>query len=195
MKKDLYKILNNILKVIIIITIVIKLIISDYENIGMLIIAFLLTHYEIILNKLFKIKLNDINNLLMVLFIFLAQYLGSCLNFYDLFSWWDIMLHFISGIIMFLIGIDLYNLINKKQNNSSILTMLLFATFFSFAIGNLWEIWEYTTDAILKLDSQKAGELVGRLALKDTMTDLIAAAFGTVIILVYKILKLRGDKK
>ena len=71
MKKELYKILNNILKVIII-TIAIKLIISNYENIGMLIVAFALTHYEIILNKLFKIKLNNINNLLIVLFIFLT---------------------------------------------------------------------------------------------------------------------------
>ncbi len=195
MKKDLHKILNNILKIIIIVTIVIKLAISNYENIGMLILAFLLTHYEIILNRLFKIKLNNLNNLLIVLFIFLAQYLGSCLNFYDLFSWWDIMLHFISGIIMFLIGIDLYTLINKKQQGTRVLTMLLFAVFFALAIGNLWEIWEYTTDAILKLDSQKAGELVGRLALKDTMTDLIASALGTALILVFKVLKLRGERK
>ena len=35
----------------------------------------------------------------------------------------------------------------------SVLTMLLFALFFSLAIGNLWEIWENTTDAILNLDS------------------------------------------
>lgn len=195
MKKDVYKILNSILKIMIIVTAVIKLANSDYKSVVMLILAFLLTHYEIILNKLFKIKLNNINNLLIVLFIFLAQYLGSCLDFYSLFSWWDIMLHFVSGIIMFLIGIDLYTLINKNQKNTGELTMLLFAVFFALAIGNLWEIWEYTTDGILKMDTQKAGKLVGRLALNDTMMDLITSTLGTVLILVYKILKLKGERE
>lgn len=178
---DICKIIDNILRIIIVLIIIIKLFISQYDGIGMLLLTFLLTFYDLILTKVFKIKLNKSSKIMLSIFIFLAQLLGTCLNFYDKFVWWDIMLHFLSGIMLYFVGINVVLNIFKKYKLDNVNKMLIyiFSVFFALAIGNLWEIYEFLADTILKLNTQRAKNLIGRLALKDTMTDLISSTIGT----------------
>ena len=41
-------------------------------------------------------------------------------------------------------------------------------------------MYEYSVDGILNLDTQRTGELIGRMAFKGTMTDLFSSTIGTI---------------
>ena len=129
---------------------------------------------------------------MITIFIFLAQILGSILHFYDRIALWDIILHFLSGILLFLIGLEVYHNIckNSKKMDNPILKVG-FAICFAFAIGNIWEIIEFCIDGVFDADMQKTGELVGRYAIIDTMSDLISSSVGTLICFVLYLIKHR----
>ena len=128
-------------------------------------------------------KLRTPSKIMLSIFIFLAQCLGTTLDFYNIFPWWDIMLHFSSGILIYFIAIDIILIICKKNKDVKLnkFIICLFAVCFSLAISNLWEIFEFSVDNIFNLDTQKTGELVGKLAIKDTMTDLISSLCSTLL--------------
>jgi hypothetical protein len=42
-------------------------------------------------------------------------------------------------------------------------------------------MYEYLVDGILNLDTQRTSNLIGRLAIEDTMTDLLASTLGTLL--------------
>ena len=189
---DICRIIDYILRIIIILMIIIKLINQQYNDIGILLLTFFLTYYNFAFEKLFKIKLRKSSRFMLTIFIFLAQCLGTSLNFYDKFYSWDLMLHFYSGVLVFMIGLDIYQ---KIYDDKKIILMLLFSGLFSLAIANIWEIMEFSYDGILNMDTQRSGNLVGRLALKDTMTDLIASTSGTIFISIISYIKYYIMKK
>ena len=87
-----------------------------------------------------------------------------------------------------LLGITIVDVLNRSGKISVSLSpgfTAMFAFCFAVALGALWEIYEYSFDALLGLNMQKfrtaqGVELVGREALQDTMEDLIwdaASAF------------------
>lgn len=41
-------------------------------------------------------------------------------------------------------------------------------------------MYEYSVDGILNLDTQRTGELIVRMAIKDTMTDFFSPTIGTI---------------
>jgi len=114
--------------------------------------------------------------LMMLVFIFLAQYLGEIRNFYQIFWWWDLLLHalfIMKGII---------RMEQETTDHRFALFALLFAFSFSITLGTLWEMFEFTGDYILKSNMVKGG-------LEDTSTDLlmkILAAFITSVICYYQ---------
>ena len=188
MIKDTPKKLNNLLKIISLLTVIIYLYYRNYGKVILALMTFILTFYDYLALKLFKIKFNNSNKISITLFIFLSQYLGSCLDFYEKFSWWDIKLHFTSGILIFYVGLDIYNQIYKSKR---VIPKLLFATLFALSLANIWEIMEFIFDGTLHMDTQRAGNLVGRFALEDTMTDLIVSTLGTFLASIVNYFKLR----
>lgn len=86
MNKKVCNLLDNILRIIIVILILVKIINLEFEDIGMLVLTFILTFYNWFLKKVFKINLNIYSRILLLLLIFLAQCLGTTLNFYDLYD-------------------------------------------------------------------------------------------------------------
>ncbi len=114
MNKKVCNLLDNILRIIIVILILVKIINLEFEDIGMLVLTFILTFYNWFLKKVFKINLNIYSRILLSLLIFLAQCLGTTLNFYDLYDNWDLIVHFISGIVMFIVGYDIFSSLDKR---------------------------------------------------------------------------------
>ena len=182
----MYKIINNILRIIIILVLLYELYISNYNNSITLLLAFVLTYYNYIVKHLFKINLKESSKIMICILILLALVLGTVLKFYYLFTWWDLLLHFLSGIIMFYIGEDIFlNIVSKdKKVKINYFIVLIFSVCFALAIANIWEIFEYTTDYIFNGDTQRTAGLIGRYALEDTMTDLIISTIGTFIIFI-----------
>lgn len=141
--------------------------------------SIILTFFSFIYFKLFKKTLDNKLNLSFVLFLFISLYLGTLDGFYK-FTWWDTMLHFVSGIILGFFSIDiLKNLIKNKIFLKKVPKKFIFIYTLSFvALGCvLWEIYEFVIDSLFILDMQ--GSII--TGVTDTMIDLIAGILGGIL--------------
>lgn len=121
-----------------------------------------------------KFKFSMFLYFLSQLFIFLSMFLGRIVSIYSIFPYWDKLVHFYSGIILFLIGVNIFFNMYKNNTNNSFSLLILFSIFFSISMAGLWEIYEFTTDIFFKLNSQNN-------SLKDTMLDMICGSSSTLI--------------
>ena len=110
-----------------------------------------------------------------VAFIYASIFLGTYLDFYSQFVWWDALLHF--GSILGL-SIGLYLVVyswkhsNRVDLGSGVLCFLVFST--AVAAGALWEIYEFWADIYLGpyMDFQM------QASNRDTMLDLVFNSLG-----------------
>ena len=142
------------------------------------------------ISRRWKIILPNTIYVLYFVFLYCAIYLGEVFEFYYLIPHWDTMLHAFSGAMLGALGFVLVDLLNSdKQVKVSLSPFFvsLFAFCFALAMGALWEIYEFSFDAILGLNMQKAYTkqgipLVGTAALADTMKDIIIDALASILI-------------
>ncbi len=162
-----------------------------------------------------RIRFSSALKCAIVLFIFGAEFCGEIRNFYFRFSWWDTLLHSMSGVILAMIGFMLVYALNDSGRISVTLSpffIALFAFTFALASGALWEIFEYGGDRLLGMNMQKylppEGVLYeaigGQTALTysaeawrfdagliDTMNDLICDALAALAVSVVGYLSLK----
>lgn len=135
--------------------------------------------------------------LLAVIFMFSALFLGEIRHFYDRFWWWDIALHGNSGLLLGIVGFLLVYVLNEsKPVNLSLAPRFVaaFAFLFAVAIGTFWEIFEFAMDQLFGMEMQKAmlGDATG---LTDTMWDLIVDTAGATVISLVGWLYLERDER
>ena len=130
-----------------------------------------------VLAKRFQVVVPNAIVILYFVFLYCAIYLGEMHNFYYVVPHWDTILHAFSGAMLGALGFILVNLLNQDQHirvSLSPFFVAVFAFCFALTVGALWEIYEFSFDALLGLNMQKhtteAGvALVGTKALADTM--------------------------
>ena len=140
--------------------------------------------------------------LLFAVFLYCAIYLGEVRAFYYNVPHWDTILHTLSGAMLGALGFSVINFLNKTDRvpmNLSPLFVVVFAFCFALALGVVWEIYEFTADALLHTNMQKfaleSGEpLVGRDALMDTMKDLIVDTLGALAMSIIGYISLKYKK-
>lgn len=117
---------------------------------------------------------------LILIFIVLAMIFGKMLNFYGRISLWDFYLHLVSGVILAFVGyLFYYHMVNFRQPEAVKRSLPCWFVFlFCSAAAGVWEIFEFSGDMLLGLQSQ-GGSLV------DTMTDIIAGNIGCLIALFF----------
>lgn len=123
-------------------------------------------------------------------FILGTQWLGTYLRLYDSLLWWDIMLHFVSGILLGYVGLILMVWLDKehimKEENKSTITIL-----FSFCVAvsgaAFWEIIEFLSDTFLGSKTQLG-------SLQDTMEDMIYGTMGAALFALYLVRAFRKKK-
>ncbi len=111
-----------------------------------------------IANKKFKLKIPMYLRVVLVIFIYLAVFLGEVQNYYYKIPFWDTILHTFSGFIFAIISLSIINLLNDNKSihmQLSPVFVALFAFCFAVALGALWEIIEFSMDSLLGLNSQK----------------------------------------
>lgn len=111
-----------------------------------------------IMDKKFKIKFPSLLEITIYLFIFAAEIMGEVGEYYITVSWWDNLLHTISGFALTGVGIFFVDLLNNKPSTHISLSPLYvtIASFcFSMTILVLWEFVEFGNDILLKGDMQK----------------------------------------
>ncbi|MDD3453706.1 MAG: DUF2238 domain-containing protein [Bacilli bacterium] len=133
-----------------------------------------------IIRKTFKFNIDKITEYIYIIFIFVAYFLGSVLNFYNNISWYDTFAHFISGIVFGFLTLELLVQINK-YDKKNIFFNILFIISMSFLIAGIWEYFEFITDIIFNKDAQK----VVLTGVSDTMKDMMSATLGTALFCIY----------
>lgn len=100
------------------------------------------------------------------------------------------VLHALSGAMLGALGFSVLTFLNKAEGipvSMSPAFAALFTFCFALALDVLWEIYEFTVDALFQTNMQKyaleGGEaLAGQAALQDTMGDLIVDFIGALAI-------------
>lgn len=135
--------------------------------------------------KFFKIN-TAITSIVYIYCIF-SLVMGNMWDFYDKIEWWDILMHVLSGIILGIIGDMILNT-HVNDGKLSAIVRFLFIVGISCFVGVIWEIYEFTIDSLLNLDTQ----LAKSSGVTDTMLDLITDLTGGVGIGLYLTI---GNKK
>ena len=130
-----------------------------------------------------KIKLYHMSELLKFfyyLFILLAIVMGSFLGFYYKIWWFDLLVHFISGIVTSIVAILILKS-NKLNNIKYSKFIFMFILIFSIALAGCWEYLEFIWDKLFYTDTQ----WVGASGVDDTMTDMLIATLAGILSSIY----------
>lgn len=142
-------------------------------------------------------RLSDEIQIFYLIFVFMSIFLGSFLNFYKAFSFWDDLLHFISGIVLTLLGYEPAKwLLKDDYNRISPFFIAFFAFGFAMILGLFWEMFEFLGDALVGTNMQRylsyEGEMLqGREVLFDTMSDIILQFVSGLVTSVFAYRKLK----
>lgn len=142
-----------------------------------------------IINKIFKNKINDAMEFVYVVFIILAQLLGSVVNLYDGVWWYDLFTHFLSGIltsVFALVIMDWFGVYKEKNKVFNALFMLCF----TLAAACFWEFLEFGSFVFFGMDVQHHLTT----GVFDTMEDMLVAFAGGIVVVVSYLLESKVSK-
>ncbi len=145
-----------------------------------------------IVERKLSVDIPDKMEVMYLVFLFCAIYLGEVKSFYSLIPYWDDILHAFSGGMLGALGFSLVCYFNNTKFlniNLSPLFVAIFAFCFALAAGAVWEIYEFLADVMFGTNMQKfivddGTILIGNAALRDTMTDIIIDALSSLLIAV-----------
>jgi hypothetical protein len=164
------------MRILVILASVLFFIRGDMESaMGTLLVAALMSLPSFIKRR-YRIYLPFVIDFGLVLFIFLSLFLGGIDDFYGFIPLWDKIVHFQSGLLLSGTGFVIIYLLNESEKTPIELSpgfVALFAVVFSLAIGAVWEMVEFTGDAIFHSNWQTGNS--------DTMWDLIADFGGAIV--------------
>lgn len=180
------------------------------EQVVTLIVSSIFLGIYIFTRHIFKGKFSHIPDqfyYIAMLFAYFSTYLGSYLNFYEAFSWWDDALHFSSGILIGLLSIIIVsytigNRFGKYKTKGDIIFLIIIGGLLSLSVAVFWEFYEFAYDYFVDGNMQRglivedydignvpvvlrpSGRLVGQ-DLLDTMNDMFLATAGAIIAGIY----------
>ena len=179
-----------VLRALFILSAVISLYYRNIELTAVAAVSLFLTFIPVLLEKSIKVSLPVSFQVVLLIFIFAAQFLGEIFNYYERYWWWDILLHSWSGVLLGTIGFLLVYILNNASGVDVILSPFFigfFALCFAVTCGVVWEIFEFSMDVVFGTNMQKSG-------LVDTMWDLVVDTGGALIVSVNGWLTMRARK-
>ena len=147
-----------ILRILVIIVGVRQFFVGNYENVFLCAATLVLFMVPAFIEKLFKVHLPSILEIVVLVFIFAAEILGEISDYYVKFAFWDTMLHVTTGFLAAAVGLSLIDILNRSTRiglSLSPLFVALVSFCFSMTIGVLWEFFEFGADILLLTDMQK----------------------------------------
>jgi len=131
---------------------------GDYENVFLCILTLLLLLAPAFIQVQFRIELPSVLEVIVLVFVFSAEILGEISSFYEIFPFWDTVLHTMNGFLAAAIGFSLVDLLNRSDRVKFELSPLYLAIVsfcFSMTIGVIWEFFEFGMDQLFGFDMQK----------------------------------------
>ncbi|MCK9537044.1 MAG: hypothetical protein M0R05_05650 [Bacilli bacterium] len=156
-----------------------------------------------IIERNWKIDIPEFMEILFIIFCIGSLLIGEIIGVYRMNSWWDGLMHTLSGSLIAIFVFSLLRMINDSEKNTRKISPL-FLVFLVFCIattvGVIWEIIEFLADTFTGSNMQRyfndvAGEpFIGQNALKDTMLDFILNAIGALVICIIGYIDLKIKK-
>ncbi|MFA6611624.1 MAG: hypothetical protein WCS78_04495 [Bacilli bacterium] len=157
-----------------------------------------------IVEKQFKVEIPEAMEVLFIFFGIGSLLIGEIIGAYRINSWWDGVMHFMSGSLIAIFSFSLINLIHRSTTfhiNLNPFFIVLFAFCFSMTLAVLWEIIEFTIDRTSLSNMQRyrdsitGNAFIGQAALNDTMYDFIFGSLGAMVVCTLEYFKLKCKKK
>ena len=158
-----------ILRTIVILVLIRSLFNGHLDN--AIVCAFVLLLYvlpQFVENRM-NIEIPSVLEIVIFVFVFMAEILGELDSYYLKYEHWDTILHTSSGFLLAAVGFSLVNLLNKSERvrvqlSPAYLAVVAFC--FSMTMGVLWEFFEFAADRWLLFDMQK-DTVLSRIATVD----------------------------
>ncbi len=161
------------LRILMAAAVVLKLVLGQYGLAAYGTVAVALTFLPELARLLFHWEIPMEFRTILTVFVFLAMTVAKLFYLYEITNWWDKFLHCCSGVILAYVGVTIGRRLTRGENR---LIILLFGLAFAIACAAVWEIWEFSGDALFGLDSQRRATGV-----VDTMGDIIAGTIGACV--------------
>lgn len=176
-----------VLQAVMVVELVLLLSQGMWVNAAWLLAIMAVTGATTVLGDQLPVRIPAEYELLAILFVFGALFLGEFRSYYERFWWWDIALHTTSGLLLGILGFLLVYVLNENKRIDLDMRpgfVALFAFVFAVAAGTFWEIFEFAVDQFFGTTMQKPmlGDPSG---LTDTMWDLIVDTLGALVISVF----------
>src|SRR5688572_4699124 len=150
-ERNLYLTITWVMQVLLVIGLVLFLLRRDWENVFLTAIVIALTLVPAFLFRRYRVIIPPEFQLIAAAFVFVSLFLGSALDFYFRFWWWDIVLHTASGFLLGIIAFISLYVLNQTDQLPTGMTPA-FRCFFGFTfavtLGVLWEIFEFIVDRL-----------------------------------------------
>lgn len=165
-----------ILRTIIVAAIIRSFISGNYENLFVCTLSLILFLIPAFIEKNFGIDIPNTLEVIILLFIFAAVFLGEMESYYVRVPYWDTMLHCVNGFLCAAIGFALVDILNRNERIKFRLSpffLAIVAFCFSMTIGIIWEFFEFGCDILLRTDMQKDTIIssISSVTLDPTMTN------------------------
>lgn len=134
-----------------------------------------------IIKRLFKVNIGEGFIFVWILFIFLAHYMGVICEMYNKWYYFDKVTHTFSGVLSGCAGVVILSNVKVK----SIGFKILFILSFTWLCAGLWEVFEFTCNALFGGDAQR----VALTGVTDTMWDMIVAFIGSIFVCIFYYIK------
>ena len=183
-------------------------VVMGFESVFCFIFTHLWDMFQIFGNGSFIEDVPPLSQTMLNVIIFVGIVIGSYVGFFDSISWFDNMMHILSGFVCAVFGYDFAVIIQRKKGACAPTLAAIFALMFALSIAVGWEFYEFLMDTLhgtnLQLakegtetamfDLSKYNNEYGYLGLVDTMTDMMMNAIGGLAGMVFMIV-LRNRKK
>jgi hypothetical protein len=134
--------------------------------------AIIIYSVPILLKRVWNFKLPVIIDFLIVFALFLHVGMGGVFDVYYAFPDFDIITHFVSAVLIAFLALIAIYLLDKYWDGLyiNIYAIAFAVVVITMASGVVWELGEWTSDALFGLGAQ--------WSLDDTMTDLLVNTIG-----------------
>ncbi len=147
-----------ILRTIVILILIRSIWAGRYDN--AIVCVYVLVLYvlpQFVENKM-NIEIPSVLEIIIFVFVFLAEIFGEMESFFLKITFWDTMLHTTAGFLLAAVGFSLVDLLNRSEKIKVQLSpgyLAITAFCFSMTMGVMWEFFEFAADRLLLLDMQK----------------------------------------
>lgn len=181
--------------------------VMGFESVFCFIFTHLWDMFQIFGNGSFIEEVPPLSQTMLNLIIFVGIVIGSYFGVFDNTTWFDNVMHLLSGFVCAVFGYDFACIIQRKKGQCAATLAAIFALMFALSIAVGWEFYEFAMDTLhgtnLQLtklgaetemfDISKYNGEYGYLGHVDTMTDMIMNSIGGVAGMIFMII-LRNRK-